>query len=269
MENDYAGGDAQDPTDGLDFVARRAAAYQAYYEHQPIRVDPPSGDSLELYRLLDWGGLARFYVLDGRQYRDDQPCTGEIAPDCPDRAVDTATILGQEQEDWLAEGFGSSKATWNVLANQVIFTPLPLGGSIYNMDQWDGYPAARNRLLDQMTAADLANPVVITGDVHASGVGDVSTGEPGAPVLATEFVGTSISSTFPPELIDAAAALIGGLPQVKWFNARERGYVVCDLTPDTFKATYRVVSSIAEPGADISTVTTWRVQAGTPGAIEA
>ena len=270
VENNYAAGIAQDPGDGIDFVARRAAGYQAYYEHQPIRVEPPDGDSLDLYRILDWGGLARFYVLDGRQYRSDQPCPGgDIVGDCPGRNVETATMLGREQEDWLGTSFASSKATWNVLANQVIFTPLPLGGSLYNMDQWDGYPAARTRLLEQMTAAELANPVVITGDVHASGVGDVSTGVAGAPVVATEFVGTSISSEFTPELIDAAEALIGGLPQVKWFDARQRGYVVCELTPDTFTTTYRAVSSIAEPEADISTLTTWLVKAGTPGAREA
>ncbi len=269
VENDYAGDQPDKVADAPGFAERRIAAYQVYYEHQPLRIARPGDEPAELYRTLDWGRLARFHLLDGRQFRSDQPCDtgGDVSEDCPERTVSDATMLGGEQEAWLEKRFSGSEATWNVLANQVVMTPLPFG-PFFNMDQWDGYPAARTRLLDSISSTGVSNPVVITGDIHASGVGDVSTGEPGAPVVAAEFVGTSISSDFPPEVAAAAEALVGGLPQVKWFNVRERGYVACEVTPDAFTARFRVVSTTRRPEADVATRSTWVVDAGTPGARE-
>ena len=268
VENNYAGEQSQDPSDGIDFPARRAAAYQAFYEHHAIRIDPPKGPDEVIYRTVDWGDLVRFHVVDGRQYRTDQPCDGtsDLAQDCAPRHAEGSTMLGTEQEAWLGRQFASSEATWNVLANQTIFTPLPLGGVFFNMDQWDGYPEARTRLLKQIAATKLANPVIITGDIHASGVADVTDIGPTDPVVATEFVGTSISSDFPPELASLAGPLISALPHVKWFDALHRGYVLCDVGTDTFTAAYRQVATTATPTSTISTATSWVVQAGTPGA---
>ncbi len=268
VENNYAGEFPQDGAPVGPFADRRVAAYQAYYEHQPMRIPPPDGGPFDLYRTLDWGRLARFHLLDGRQFRTDQPCGDEdLTRDCPERADPNGTMLGKDQEVWLGQALSASKATWNVLANQVIMTPLPLG-PFFNMDQWDGYPAARSRLLDQITSSGAANPVVITGDIHASGVGDVSAGAEDDPVVAAELVGTSISSDFPEALADAAEAVIGGLPQVKWFNVRERGYVTCEVTAEDLTARFRVVTTTREPEADVVTRSTWVVDAGTPGARE-
>jgi len=268
VENNYAGESPQDPHDGVDFAQRRAAAYQAFYEHQAIRVRPPDQGHDEIYRTIDWGGLARFHVLDGRQYRSDQPCQGvaDLARDCSARHAAGATMLGAAQEQWLGRQFASSKAAWNVIANQVIFTPLPLGGVFFNMDQWDGYPEARTRLLGQIAATKLSNPVFVTGDIHASGVADVSDAGPDDPVVATELVGTSISSSFPTELAALAGPVISAVPHVKWFDALHRGYVACDVTQDQMAVRYRLMATTARPTSDVSTATSWVIRSGTPGA---
>ncbi len=270
VENNYAGTTPQDAADAAGFAARRADAYQAWYEHTPTRIEPPGhedGGSADVYRTLDWGRLARFFVLDTRQYRTDQPCGADLAADCPERTAPSATILGEEQETWLVERFGDTEATWNVLANQVIMSPVPLG-PLFNMDQWDGYPGDRERVLAAMVDTELANPVVITGDIHASGVGDLVPAV-GADAVGTELVGTSISSEFTPELIEVAEDLIGGLDHVKYFAAASRGYVSCEVTPDALTARFRSMSTVKERGGDITTASTWVVDAGTPGAHEA
>jgi alkaline phosphatase D len=270
VENNYAGTTPQDPADTARFAARRADAYRAWYEHTPTRIKPPDdegGGSAAVYRTLDWGRLARFFALDTRQYRTDQPCDADLSEDCPERSAPGATILGEEQEAWLLERFEETKATWNVLANQVIMSPVPLG-PLFNMDQWDGYPAQRERVVAAMADSELANPVVITGDIHASGLGDLVP-KVGADAVGTEIVGTSISSEFPPGLVQAAQDLIGGLDHVKFFDAKSRGYVTCEVTPDALTTRFRVVSTAKERGGDISTASTWVITDGTPGAREA
>jgi alkaline phosphatase D len=274
VENNYAGLMPQVPAEAPGFVARRAAAYQAWWEHQPVRLPPPTGPDLRIYRAVDWGKLARFHVLDGRQYRADQACgSNDIAPTCAERTVAGRTMLGAAQEAWLGRSLRRSRATWDVLANQTVMTAMPLGGPIFNVDQWDGYAAARARLFDQLTAARTDNPVVITGDIHAAGVGDLvgenSDGTPSARVRGTELVGTSISSGFPAELVDVAEQLIGGLPHVRWVDARHRGYVRCEVDRHRLRASYQQVPTVVEPDAPVTTGRAWVVEAGVLGAQEA
>ncbi len=272
VDNNYAGvsGETQPTPSEDEFRARRAAAYQAYYEHQPVRVDPPDGSDLVLYREVAYGRLASFFVVDTRQYRSDQPCTdsGDIGAPCPERTAPGNTLIGDEQAAWLADALGASRARWNVLANQVVMTPLPFG-PLFNLDQWDGYPGDRTRVLEILAREEVSNPVVLTGDIHASGVGDLMDDRPGAPVVGTELVGTSISSSFDEDLATAAESLLANLPQVKWFYARARGYVRCEVSPDQWRTDFRRVSTVTETRSEIATDTSWVVRDGTPGAVEA
>jgi alkaline phosphatase D len=273
VRNNYAGdvpdqGDEASTTAG-QFHRRRAAAYQAYYEHMPLRVDPPDGADLTLYRTLGWGGLARFYVLDGRQYRSDQACdsASDLGLVCPESGEDDRTMLGADQEAWLGRALGASEATWNVLAQQTIVSPVvvPLEGAVGgNLDQWDGYGAARRRLVDQLR--DVDNPVVLTGDIHASGVGVVSEDpdDPASPPLVPELVGTSISSSFPAGLEALVEAAAAASPAIRYVEARRRGYVVCEVTPRQLRAEFRYVATVATPQADIATGATWLIAAGDP-----
>ena len=274
VENNYAGLVPQVPAEAPTFAARRAAAYQAWWEHQPVRLPPPSGPDLRIYRNVDWGRLARFHVLDTRQYRSDQPCgTVDVGPTCDARTVAERTLLGAEQEAWLGRSLRKSKATWDVLANQVVATAMPLAGTVYNLDQWDGYAAARSRLFDQLADGPTTNPVVITGDIHAAGVADLvdedPDGTPSTEVRGTELVGTSISSGFNPDLADVAKQLISALPHVRWADTRHRGYVRCDVDRHQLVARYQQVESVLQPDAPVTTGRTWAIEAGVLGAQEA
>ena len=172
-------------------------------------------------------------MIDVRQYRDPPPCGGGLA-DCPERLGEDRTLLGAEQQAWLEAGLATSDSIWDVIGQQVVFSPMPFGG-LYNNDQWDGYPQQRDRVWAMLRQRP--NPVVVTGDIHAAGVaalhetlGDVST-----PRIGTELVGTSVSSRFDEALVDAAEALIKALPYVEYANARDRGYTVVDLTRDRMR----------------------------------
>ena len=200
VQNDYAGlapvGGEPNPA----FTARRAAAYQAFYEHIPLRLAAlPRGGELHLYRRMRWGDLADFSMLDARQYRTDQPCGDGEFPRCPESLDPAVTMLGAEQEEWLYDGLARSRARWNVIAQQVMMGQLDHNRGdprIYWHDAWDGYPVARQRLIDHLAAARVRNPVVITGDWHSTFVNDIKAdfGDPDSATVATEFVGTSISS---------------------------------------------------------------------------
>jgi alkaline phosphatase D len=187
----------------------------------------------------------------------------------PERTDPTRTILGAEQEAWLGAGLADSRATWDVLANQVVMTSMQLAGSIYNRDQWDGYAASRSRLLGQLQAGGVANAVVLTGDIHAAGVGDLvdedPDGTPGTQAFGTELVGGSISSRFDEAVADIAQQLIAGLAHVRFADTRRRGYMVCDATETELVTRFQVVDSTATPDAPVYNAGSWTTLAGIPG----
>lgn len=275
--NNYAGGNEREGWDEEEILARRAAGYQAWYEHQPVRLDPPTGPDLEIHRSFAFGDLARFFALDTRQYRSVQACDAwplDVGAGCDEMHEDDRTLLGDEQEAWLLDGLGASEARWNVLAQQIVFAQLaiPLGdATFFNLDQWDGYPAQRRRVLEAIEEAGTPNPVVITGDIHASGVADVRL-EPDddrQPILASELVGTSISSTFPAQFVDVAEAAVGTAPHIHWYDARRRGYVRCEATAGELRADYRLLDDATQEDSSIETARSWVIEDGRPGITEA
>ena len=274
--NDYAADlDRKHETPRDEFLRRRAAAYQAYYEHMPLRRSArPRGPNMALYRRLAFGPLAEFNLLDTRQYRTAQPCGAykdyKNAARCPQALDPSATMLGAAQERWLLAGLGRSGARWNVMAQQVPMMQRikPRDGEgLFNMDKWDGYPLARQHILDFLANRRPSNPIVITGDVHANWVGDLLADfdNPDSAIVGTEFVGTSLSSggdgadttTRGLEIVDANRHL-------KFYN-KQRGYVRCTVTPDRWRADCRVVPFVSRPGAPISTRASFVVENGVPG----
>ncbi len=250
--------------DGRPFAARLADAFRAYYENLPTRT-APAGADWPVHRRFRWGGLAEFAVLDTRQYRDAQACgDGMHTPPCPEVYEPARTMLGAAQETWLLDWLGATTARWNVLAQQTILSRFdydPGPGQAYNMDQWDGYPAARQRLLDAIARHRPRNPVVLSGDWHSHWVNDVLADfdDPAAPVIAAEFATTSISSG-----IGWDAAVRRGLPanpHVKLYNGNHRGYVICDVTPERWRTELRIVTD-----RDVRTLATFEVRDGVPGA---
>ncbi|WP_208029461.1 alkaline phosphatase D family protein [Rhabdothermincola sediminis] len=257
VDNDYAGVHSADGVPEGEFLSRRAQAYQAWYEHLPVRLRVPAGPNVVIHRSIRWGGLARFHLLDTRQHRDPQPCGGGLSSPCGDWDDEGRTLLGPSQEAWLLDALGSREAVWEVLANQVVFAPMPIG-TARNMDQWDGYPAARQRLWSVLR--DVPNPVVVTGDIHLGALAKLhrELEDPSTPPVGVELVGPPISSRFtaaPPAVVEA---VVGALPWFEHVNASDRGYLIVELTEDALQARYRVVSTTAERTATVSTDHTYR-----------
>lgn len=275
VDNNYAGDQSErrDPVDG--FLARRAAGYQAWYEHQPVRVPRPTRWSdLAIHRSISWGPLARFWVLDTRQYRTDQACGDGRKPRCAEMAAPERTLLGSAQERWLADGLAASDARWQVLAQQVMVAPFVATVQeqpVMSMDQWSGYPVAQRRFVDTIATRAPGRAVVITGDIHANWANDlrVDFERPETPVVATEFVGTSISSGgngsdgFTGARADTLRAQN---PHIHWHNAR-RGYVHCTVDGEAWSTRYRTVPYVDRPGAPVETAATFRVEHGRPGVV--
>ncbi len=274
VDNNYADDVPQDPAlqSREAFLARRAAAYQVYYEHMPLRrFSLPTGADMQLYRRLTFGNLAEFNVLDTRQYRSDQACGDGTRINCTEALDPSRTITGQKQEQWLFQGLAKSQARWNILAQQVFMAQRdfePGAEARLSMDAWDGYAASRDRLFQFLQQSQPANPVVLTGDVHANWVADLKAdfNNPTSKTVGTEFVGTSISTGGDGSDTNAnTEAILAENPHIKFFNNR-RGYVRCELTPQRWQSDYRTVAAVTTLDAPITTRASFVVENGRPGA---
>jgi alkaline phosphatase D len=277
VDNDYA----NDQSEHLDpqFLLRRAAAYQAYYEHMPLRHSArPRGPNLRLYDRYPFGQLMQLYLLDDRQYRSPQVCprpgiggSAVVQPaHCPDLRDPQRTLLGADQERWLLEALSASPARWNVLAQQTLMAQLdrqPGPEQAFWTDGWDGYPAARERLMSFLAARRPSNPLVIGGDVHSHWVCDLKPefDDPQSPVIATEFCGTSITSQGPPQ--QRTDALRAENPHVKLANSEKRGYVRLEITPERCEVHLRVLDSEKTRASHLETLAAFVVEHGRPGAV--
>lgn len=257
------------------FLAIRQAAFRAYYEHMPLRrASIPSGPDMQLYRKITFGNMAEFNVMDTRQYRDRQTtCQGEEMVDgyCASATDPNRTILGDEQERWLLSGLAASTARWNVLAQQIVFAQNYNSGGTENPnyvgggDQWDGYKADRDTILEFIQARRPSNPIVLTGDQHQNRVYDLKAdfSDPDSETLGSEFVGTSISSggdnpSYTTRYDDPND------PHQRFQN-NNRGYVRCKLTPELWLSDFRIVLTVKAPTSPISTLETFVVENGRPG----
>lgn len=258
------------------FALQRAASYQAYYEHMPIRAHLNPGDpNLRIYRRFDFGRLARFNVLDTRQYRTDQPggFPDDLGPEPPGAGNVNGTLTGAEQEAWLTRGLAHSPARWNVVAQQVMMArtrfpnPTQVPPTIVNLDQWDGYQPQRTRLLKFLADAKVANPVFLAGDIHSTWVNELRPNfdDPASPSVAVEFVGTSISSDFP-VAFDAPIKQFNPIlnPHVRYFDGLKRGYLRCEIGRKTWRTDVRVVDTIAVRDTPTHTAATFHVESGNP-----
>ena len=278
IENNWAAGVSQPDNEASNeptrFLELRANAFQAYYEHLPLRrPQRPDGPDMLLHRRLDYGTLASFHVLDTRQYRSDQLTEAfPGGPQHPDVYDASRTLMGDEQERWLFDGMASSPARWNVVAQQTIMAQVDYdagAGISVNHDQWDGYAASRRRFLSFVEQQRPSNPVVLTGDWHSAWVNDLRSdfSSPESQVLATEFVGTSISSGC--GWAAAVKAARPNNPHVKYLNPDLRGYTRCVVTPGEWRSDYRVVPSAADTTSPAVTDASWVVEDGRAGALPA
>ena len=267
VENNYAGLTPQAAADAPTFPARRFAAYQAWWEHQPVRLEPPIAPDKEYrtYRDVHWGDLIDLALLDGRQYRTDQACgdvTLSLDPPCAEVLDPARTMLGDEQETWLFDTLAASTANWNVIGNQVVFADATLNGAVLNYDQWDGYPLERERILQHLADSNVPNVVVLTGDIHLAAVAQLRAGDraTGTPVGA-EFITTSISSMG--LISDQFTDVLKSYPHLVDAELTHRGYSLHSVTTERWIAEYRIVADVADADSEVTTLGTYVVEAGT------
>ncbi|GAA4037332.1 alkaline phosphatase D family protein [Allokutzneria multivorans] len=251
VANDYSGTTANEP-----FRKRRAAAYQAYYEHMPLR----DGSGPQIYQTRRWGDLLELDVLDLRQYRSAQ--------NLPD-----GTILGAAQKSWLKNRVDTAGDSWHCWVNSIMLSQLAKpGGGYYFTDQWDGFRAERNEVLGHVHRSGMQDLVVITGDWHSAFVDDVvpDFDEPDAPVIGTEFTAHSITSgAYSPEWNAANGPVMGGAnPHLKYFEGNRYGYDVYEVTPRRWSTHMRVIEDRRDPYSPVRTLTTFHVDRGRPGSHE-
>ncbi|QOY94311.1 alkaline phosphatase D family protein [Massilia sp. UMI-21] len=285
VANDYAG--LRDERMAQHFAARRAAAYQAFYEHMPLRLPRVTRDgfaSVPLFQRYDWGRLARLHVLDDRQYRSPQACAKSttrggsnavFARACDALRDPRRTMLGARQEAWLEQGLTSSRATWNILAQQTLMAqsssvPVvkPDDGRFWT-DGWDGYPAARRRLLDTIVKHGAHNPLVLGGDVHtfyaASLRPDFS--RPASKqnaVVATEFVGTSVTSNSRSQ--ERTLAHVDNNPHLLYGRSDRRGYMLLEVGQKETLTHFMGLDDVRDAKSAIAELAAFRVADGVAGA---
>lgn len=279
--NDYA----RDQGEDLDpnFLKRKFAAYRAYYEHMPIRAASltrglaglDAQAELRIYDRVAWGRLGQIHLLDDRQYRDAQACPrpgrgGSTTADpqrCAGLRDPARTLLGPQQSEWLRDGIaranGADEPAWNFLVQQTLFAPRDLRvgpGELYWTDGWDGYPAARQRLIDLIAAARPNNPVFLGGDVHEFYVAEIKreARHGDSPTIATEFCGTSITSR-PAPLVNG---LLAENPHIKLYDPSRRGYTLLDVTPARLEAALRVIDDPRQRNTGAATLARYAVVAG-------
>lgn len=259
------------------FSGRREAAYQAYYEHMPLR--PPAGlpgqlggpsswRDLQIYRRYVFGNLVDLTVPDLRQYRD---APGQL----------TRSMLGNTQKAWLLNALSSSAATWKVIGSALtmadVFVVLSAQQNT-GLDAWEGYQAKRRELLLHIRNNGIRDVVVVSGDAHRSLVSNLVVGDleimngrflPADQAVAVEFNGTSISSNNETSKESAEPDILGTIadPSRLWIRYNERtyrGYTVCDVTPAFFRATYKVLQDRSKEWADncMTTLCAYRVDQG-------
>ncbi len=270
IDNNWVGDIDQDGTPPAVFALRQQVAMQAYYENMPLRASSmPRGPQMQLYRQARYGDLLDVNLLDTRQYRTDQPCDDRWGVVCG--AIDRrdAAVLGGAQEDWLKGRLRASEARWQVLAQQIMMMDLdrtPGEVRTENLDSWAGYREPRRRVLEAIRDQGRGNVVVLTGDEHQNYAGElhIDGKAPAARPVAAEFVATSITSGG--NGVDQRAdtlAIQQENPQLKWHNA-QRGYVMCEVTPNLWTTEFKTLDTVTTRGAEIATRMRMAVEHGRP-----
>jgi alkaline phosphatase D len=270
--DNYANLISEDPNANAQaFVKRRADAYQAFYEHMPLRRRSiPRGHELLLYRKMKFGRLAEFFVLDTRQYRTDQPNGDGLKPLTGSVLDPAATILGARQKQWLMSGLLQSQSTWNVIPQQVLMARVdrnPGEEDLFPMDKWAGYDFERQALMDFFHERKIPNPIVLSGDIHTNYVNELKQNpdDQNSATVGVEFVGTSISSGGNgTQKLPYTDGMMAENPFIKFHNA-ERGYVTCTVKPGEWRSDYWVVEDVTRRDSAVLKRADFVMEDGKPG----
>lgn len=260
-------------------LAIRAAAYQAWYEHMPIRGYGGTGDNrFLLRRIIHAGGLAQISLLDTRQFRDSQYLCpnndpaygfGNYRERCPELFAEERTMLGHQQEMWLENNILTNQAPWKVIASTGVFSPfhLDIDDKTFNFaGSWDGYPANRDRVVDAINRSNSGHTVILSGDMHSFWAidGMESAAEtdrfPGA-----EFVTSSISANWPEQMDKPITDNLVRNPQIKFYEPDKRGYLLHDVSAQEWRTTMCAVHDVRHTQSSVFDLARFVVENGKPG----
>jgi len=278
VRNDYDGWtDPEGEWDPAQFLAVRERAYRAYFEHLPVSPKRmPRGLGMAMFNAVQWGSLAQIILLDTRQYRSALPCHdpfrapkgGRVVWHCPDIAGPEQSMLGAVQERWLSQWLAKSTQRWQLITQTTQISPgylqLP-GEPLRYGDGWDAYPGARDRLMDAIGQASVRNAICLGGDVHRHVAAQLRhrPDDFSSPVIASEFVTSSISSKGLSELMNDA--LLQGNPDMLYSRSDERGYTLLELDASQLQCTFRATRHPVAAQATLHTQARFVVQDGVPG----
>ena len=270
VANDYTDDVSPRNPDPSQFLAIRAAAYRAWYEHMPVPASArPGGPNATIYARYRFGSMLDMFMLDGRQYKSRHVClpgrSASTPVDCAARSDASRSFLGAAQEAWLARQLALPQAQWTVLAQPTLMAEAdraPTPGHAYWMDGWDGYPAARERLLDQLVARRTPNPLVVSGDVHAFWAAELRR-VPESPIVATEFTSGAITSEGPTPA--RVAQIQARNPHLRYGRSDRRGYGVMAVDTRGCEVEFRAVDDEKDAASAVRSMKRFSVANGAPG----
>ena len=255
----------------LDDPTRVAAAYQAWFEYQPVWPQGTGADRFRIYRDLSWGDLGQVFMLDTRQYRARH--SGQTFPVLATPLTDAElapgrSILGQPQRDWLLGGLDAAQTAgtrWKVVGNQVMIAPIrvldldtpelraanpytPKHQGLYsntNLDSWDGFPWERDLVLGHLRDSGVTNTVFVTGDYHSFWAAPLYADfdDDTSPVVAHEFAAGAISSgggATAEKLLFGNESNLRTSPAFDYADLSRNGYGTLEATPDQMVVTFRM-----------------------------
>ncbi|MEY2842051.1 MAG: hypothetical protein RI920_88 [Pseudomonadota bacterium] len=276
--NGYTGDASPDIDDPAQFIRLRTAAYRAYFEHLPISpARRPNGPHMRMHDRFEWGQLAELWLVDGRQFRAPTPAAcgkwhqlahGNVLWRCPGLDEPERSMLGADQEAWLASGLAGSTRAWKLIAQPTQMAPASLPtpfGPLRYTDGWDAFPAARERLLAAIAQPRVQDVVVLGGDVHRHVAARLrlDPADRQSPVVASEFATSSITSRGLSEWLSSLVKRFN--PDLLHLRSDERGYALLDVTPARLRCTFRATRHPVAPGATLHTQAEFVVDRGVAG----
>ena len=276
VENDYADDHSPSGCSSEAFLRRRAAAYQAYFEHMPLALaSRPNGPAMTIHDRFVWGRLAELWTLDDRQYRSAQACSDApraggrvIGAWCGEVGEPSRTVFGAAQEAWLARGLADSQRSWRLVAQgtQISGTGIdtPAGRQFYS-DGWEGYPQARERLLRAAAQARLGGVVCLGGDVHRHVAARlrVRANDERSPIVASEIVASSITSRGTSEPL--MASMRSSNPDIVHGRGDERGYALITVGREATQCDFRATAHPVFDGAVLHSQARVVIERARPG----
>jgi alkaline phosphatase D len=237
------------------FATRKASAKQAFFEWLPIRVTGTT-DPYQIFREIKYGDLIDFVMLDTRLHgRDQQAGTSGATV-----TATTRQLLGTDQFSWLGNRLSQSTAQWKIIGQQVMMAPLTLFGAALNGDQWDGYPAERNRVYNHIMTYGIQDVVVLTGDIHSSWANDLpgsSYSSNGSGSVGVEFVTPSVTSPGI-NIPGGASAIQLSNSHIKFAELSSHGFVILDVNKVRTQADWFFVNTIDTENSGYSYVTSFK-----------